>query len=76
MRLRQLYADLERTIDYNLCLPFDHISAMKGVRFNVHVPMVAGLAQGPGFPNLCSLGHLSDRIISRYIETPPKANKG
>jgi mycobactin lysine-N-oxygenase len=28
---------------------------------------VAGLAQGPGFPNLSCLGLLSDRILRRYV---------
>ena len=27
----------------------------------------AGLAQGPGFPNLSCLGLLSDRILRRYV---------
>jgi mycobactin lysine-N-oxygenase len=75
-RLMELYADLELTIDHNLCLTFDHVPSMKNVRFNIHMPMVAGLAQGPGFPNLCSLGHMSDRIISRYIGPPARTRKG
>ena len=29
--------------------------------------MIAGLAQGPGFPNLSCLGLLSDRILRRYV---------
>jgi mycobactin lysine-N-oxygenase len=29
--------------------------------------MLAGLAQGPGFPNLSCLGLLSDRILRRYV---------
>ena len=29
--------------------------------------MLAGLAQGPGFPNLSCLGTLSDRILDRYV---------
>jgi len=33
----------------------------------LHLPAVAGLAQGPGFPNLSCLGLLSDRILRRYI---------
>lgn len=33
----------------------------------LHLPMVAGLAQGPGFPNLSCLGLLSDRILSSYV---------
>jgi mycobactin lysine-N-oxygenase len=72
---RQLYADLERSIDEYLCPSFEHIPGMKGVRFNVHLPMLAALSQGPGFPTLCSLGHLSDRIISRYVPPPKPAGK-
>jgi mycobactin lysine-N-oxygenase len=33
----------------------------------LHLPLVAGLAQGPGFPNLSCLGLLSDRILRRYV---------
>ena len=32
--------------------------------------MAAGLAQGPGFPNLSCLGLLSDRILRRYVALP------
>lgn len=34
----------------------------------LHLPMLAGLAQGPGFPNLSCLGTLSDRILDSYVE--------
>jgi mycobactin lysine-N-oxygenase len=33
---------------------------------NLHLPMLAGIAQGPGFPNLSCLGLLADRILSSY----------
>ena len=33
----------------------------------LHLPVVAGLAQGPGFPNLSCLGLLSDRVLRRYV---------
>lgn len=33
----------------------------------LHLPMLAGLMQGPGFPNLSSLGRLSDHILSHHI---------
>jgi mycobactin lysine-N-oxygenase len=33
----------------------------------LHLPVMAGLAQGPGFPNLSCLGLLSDRILRRYV---------
>src|SRR5262249_51430684 len=31
------------------------------------LPVLAGLAQGPGFPNLSCLGLLADRILRRYV---------
>lgn len=34
----------------------------------LHLPMLAGVAQGPGFPNLSSLGLLSDRILATYSD--------
>jgi mycobactin lysine-N-oxygenase len=33
----------------------------------LHLPVLAGLTQGPGFPNLSCLGLLSDRILRRYV---------
>jgi len=33
----------------------------------LHLPVIAGLAQGPGFPNLSCLGLMSDRILGRYV---------
>jgi mycobactin lysine-N-oxygenase len=38
----------------------------------LHVPMLAGLAQGPGFPNLSSLGLLSERVLAPYIADKAK----
>jgi mycobactin lysine-N-oxygenase len=32
----------------------------------LHLPMLAGIAQGPGFPNLSCLGLLADRILAAY----------
>jgi mycobactin lysine-N-oxygenase len=33
----------------------------------LHLPVMAGLAQGPGFPNLSCLGLLADRVLRRYV---------
>jgi mycobactin lysine-N-oxygenase len=33
----------------------------------LHLPMLAAISQGPGFPNLSSLGMLSDRILKSYV---------
>jgi len=51
--------DLERRIDPDL--------SVAGLNPPLHLPVVAGLAQGPGFPNLSCLGLLSDRILRRYV---------
>jgi mycobactin lysine-N-oxygenase len=65
--LRAHYGKLERSVDRNLIMKFDYVPGMRDQTFNVHTPVVAGLAQGPGFPSLCCLGHLSDRILKSYI---------
>src|ERR1043166_6456168 len=63
----EVYKRLRRGVDRELRLPFDFMPELAGEKLNVHMPMVAGLSQGPGFPNLSCLGHLSDRILSAYI---------
>jgi mycobactin lysine-N-oxygenase len=50
---------LERRIDVDL--------SITGLTPPLHVPVLAGLAQGPGFPNLSCLGLLSDRILRHYV---------
>jgi mycobactin lysine-N-oxygenase len=52
-------ARLERRIELDL--------SVAGLSPPLHLPLVAGLAQGPGFPNLSCLGLLSDRILRRYV---------
>jgi mycobactin lysine-N-oxygenase len=61
--------ELRQQVDYHLRVPFDSAPGLGGSRINVHMPMVSGLSQGPGFPNLSCLGHLSDRILSLYVTT-------
>jgi mycobactin lysine-N-oxygenase len=51
--------ELERRIEVDL--------SVADLRPPLHLPVVAGLAQGPGFPNLSCLGLLSDRILRRYV---------
>jgi mycobactin lysine-N-oxygenase len=53
--------ELERLIDVDL--------AVAGLAPPLHLPVMAGLAQGPGFPNLSCLGLLSDRILRPYAGT-------
>lgn len=43
---------------------------LEGVEPRLHLPMLAGVAQGPGFPNLSCLGLLSDRILMGHTELP------
>ena len=56
-------AGLERRIDVDL--------SVAGLNPPLHLPVLAGLAQGPGFPNLSCLGLLSDRILRRYVPSGP-----
>ena len=51
-------AELEDKIDLDL--------SIAGLSPPLHLPLLAGLAQGPGFPNLSCLGLLSDRVLRRY----------
>jgi mycobactin lysine-N-oxygenase len=51
--------DLQQVIDTDL--------SVAGLTPPLHLPVMAGLAQGPGFPNLSCLGLLSDRILRRYV---------
>jgi mycobactin lysine-N-oxygenase len=52
-------AALERRIELDL--------SVAGLSPPLHLPLLAGLAQGPGFPNLSCLGLLSDRVLRRYV---------
>jgi mycobactin lysine-N-oxygenase len=47
--------------------------SVAGLSPPLHLPVLAGLAQGPGFPNLSCLGLLSDRILRRYVIPGPPA---
>ena len=40
--------------------------SLNGFMPTLHLPMLAGIAQGPGFPNLSCLGLLADRILASY----------
>lgn len=51
-------AAVEGAIQYDLSL--------RGPGPKLYLPMLAGFAQGPGFPNLSSLGRLSDRVLEAW----------
>jgi len=36
----------------------------------LHLPVLAGLSQGPGFPNLSCLGLLADRVVGAHARQP------
>jgi len=50
---------LEKSIGHDL--------AVEGLNPKLFLPTLSGLTQGPGFPNLSSLGLLSDRVLGAYI---------
>jgi mycobactin lysine-N-oxygenase len=60
-------AELERRIELDL--------SVAGLSPPLHLPLMAGLAQGPGFPNLSCLGLLSDRILRRYATPGEPASR-
>jgi mycobactin lysine-N-oxygenase len=41
--------------------------SLSNVSPKLHLPGVAAMAQGPGFPNLSCLGLLADRVLKPYI---------
>jgi mycobactin lysine-N-oxygenase len=51
--------NLERSIGADL--------SVSGLTPRLHLPMLAGVAQGPGFPNLSCLGLLADCILAPYV---------
>jgi len=51
----------ELAIDSHLRLPLSDTGV------NIHVPMISGISQGPGFPGLSCLGLLADRILAAYV---------
>jgi mycobactin lysine-N-oxygenase len=57
--------ELERRIELDL--------SIGGLTPPLHLPLLAGFAQGPGFPNLSCLGLLSDRILRRYVRLGERA---
>ena len=51
-----------RTIEHAIAVDL----SLDGFKPKLHLPMLAGIAQGPGFPNLSCLGLLADRILASY----------
>ena len=63
-KIREYSAAVQRVIDQDLSL-----KGLAGA--TLHLPMLAGMAQGPGFPNLSCLGLVSDRILRSYARKSP-----
>jgi mycobactin lysine-N-oxygenase len=57
---RPARTSLERAIGHDL--------AVTSLDPRLHLPVLAGVAQGPGFPNLSCLGLLADRVLGAYTE--------
>jgi mycobactin lysine-N-oxygenase len=55
---------LEAAVGYDL--------AIEGLTPRLHLPMLSGVAQGPGFPNLSCLGLLAERVLAPYSVLPPQ----
>ena len=67
-------AQLMETLDgqvseRSLCEAVTHDLSVRGLTPRLHVPNLAGLMQGPGFPGLSCLGLMSDRILGSYVAT-------
>lgn len=45
----------------------DRDLSVRGLTPRLHLPMLSGIAQGPGFANLSCLGRLSDRVLASYL---------
>jgi mycobactin lysine-N-oxygenase len=54
---------IQETIERNI----ERDLSLRGFSPRLHLPMLSGPSQGPGFPNLNCLGLLSDRILQTYI---------
>lgn len=49
-----------------LCEAVEHDLSIRGLTPRLHVPNLAGLMQGPGFPGMSCLGLMADRILYSY----------
>jgi mycobactin lysine-N-oxygenase len=66
--LRKLAQALGTTLtQHNIALKIDSDLSVQGMRPYLHLPMLAGIMQGPGFANLSCLGRLSDRLVTSFM---------
>ncbi len=59
--------DIPALTDSLLELRISESLALENVKPHLHLPMLSAVSQGPGFPNLSCLGHLSDQVLSQYV---------
>ncbi len=59
--------DISALTDSNLEMRITESLSLENVRPFLHLPMLSAVSQGPGFPNLSCLGHLSDQVLSAYV---------
>lgn len=64
MSERALAAIGESFTDGELAQRIGSDLALEGLHPRLHLPMLAGVRQGPGFANLSCLGRLSDRVVA------------
>jgi mycobactin lysine-N-oxygenase len=66
-------ADMTESLDRRVIeLAIREDLSLGGFEPRLHLPMLAGVSQGPGFPNLSCLGLLSDRILGSYKQDLPQ----
>lgn len=70
LRAADKLKEIRNYIDFHLRIPDTSMSSLEDAPIlNIHMPMLAAVAQGPGFPNLSCLGTVADRILSAYLKT-------
>jgi mycobactin lysine-N-oxygenase len=57
---KRAVSKLDELIEYDLSVTLQGSA--------LHLPFLAGVAQGPGFPNLSCLGLVADRILLRHVD--------
>jgi mycobactin lysine-N-oxygenase len=64
-KLQKIFAGEKNQLTVQTNIGHDLSVDHRNLTAKLYLPMIAGFAQGPGFPNLSCLGLLSDRILGR-----------
>lgn len=62
-----LETEIKALTSEEVSLHIDADLSLKNFFPKLHLPMVSGIRQGPGFANLSTLGRLSDQILNGYL---------